>query len=171
MKKIVLLSDTHGYIDNKILKFCIDADEIWHAGDWGPDVNRTLETLNKPIKGVFGNIDGAEIRNIYHEINIFTIENMKIAIKHIAGYPEKYNIETKSLLKLEKPDIFICGHSHILRVVKDKTYNCTYINPGAAGIYGFHNIRTMIIFKLENGRIFDMNIVELGKRTQYENEK
>lgn len=168
MKKIVLISDTHGFIDKNILKYCSNADEIWHAGDWGPEVNSELEKLKKPIRGVYGNIDGNELRAIYPKTNIFELENTKIAITHIAGYPTKYTGETKELLKKEKPDVIICGHSHILRVIKDTSYNCIYINPGAAGIYGFHKIRTLIIFKIEHGKLFDMNVIELGKRTQYE---
>lgn len=165
MKKIVIISDTHGYIDKNILKYCTEADEIWHAGDWGPDVNTKMEVLNKTIRGVFGNIDGNDIRIIYPETNIFTIENMKIVIKHIGGYPENYNNVTKNLLNREKPSILICGHSHILRVINDKRNNCLFINPGAAGTYGFHKKRTLITCKIENGKIFDMNVVELGNRT------
>ncbi|NUM31618.1 MAG: metallophosphoesterase family protein [Bacteroidetes bacterium] len=168
MKKIVIISDTHGFTDKNIIKYCEQADEIWHAGDWGPDVNNHFENLYKTIRGVYGNIDGAEIRKIYPETNIFNIENMKVIIKHIGGYPQNYNIETKKMLSIEKPSILICGHSHILRVINDRQNNCLYINPGAAGIYGFHKKRTLITCKIDNGKIFDMNVVELGNRNTLE---
>jgi putative phosphoesterase len=166
LKKIVLLSDTHGYIDEHILKYCSESDEIWHAGDWGSGVNEKLEDLNKPIRGVYGNIDGQMIRTIYPETNRFECQGMKILIKHIGGYPEHYAAGVKQVLKIERPDIFISGHSHILKVMRDKQLDgLLHINPGAAGVHGFHKVRTMINFKIENGKAFDMNVIELGLRS------
>lgn len=165
MKKIVLLSDTHGYIDEHILKFCREADEIWHGGDWGQDVNEKLETLKKPIQGVYGNIDGQKIRAIYPEICRFECEGIRVFIKHIGGYPGHYAAGVKTDLIKEKPDLFITGHSHILKVMRDNAIpGLLHVNPGAAGISGFHKMRTMVNFKIDNGKIFDMNVIELGSR-------
>lgn len=165
MKKIVLLSDTHGYIDEHILKFCKEADEIWHGGDWGSDVNEKLEQLKKPIQGVYGNIDGQKIRTIYPEVNRFECEGMQVMIKHIGGYPSHYAPGVKAVLVNEKPHIFISGHSHILKVIRDSEIKgLLHINPGAAGVQGFHKMRTMVNFKIDNGKIFDMNVIELGIR-------
>ncbi|MFM9943904.1 MAG: metallophosphoesterase family protein [Bacteroidia bacterium] len=165
MKKIVLLSDTHGYMDEHILKFSREADEIWHGGDWGPDVNEKLEELKKPIQGVYGNIDGQPIRAIYPEIKRFDCEGIKVFIKHIGGYPGHYSQGVKAVLANEKPGIFISGHSHILKVMRDETIpGMLHVNPGAAGVHGFHKVRTMINFKIDNGKVFDMNVIELGSR-------
>jgi len=160
-----LLSDTHSYLDEPILKFCRDADEIWHAGDWGADVDEKLIKLNIPVRGVYGNIDGSQIRTIYAEINRFETEGIKVIIKHIGGYPGHYAVGVKQILMQEKPAIFISGHSHILKVIRDPTIpGLLHLNPGAAGISGFHQIRTMLKFKIDHGKIFDMNVIELGKR-------
>lgn len=157
------MSDTHGYIDEHILKFCKDADEIWHGGDWGTEVNEKLEQLKKPIQGVYGNIDGQHIRAIYPEINRFECEGLQVVIKHIGGYPGHYSSGVKPILTNEKPGIFISGHSHILKIMRDpKIQGLIHLNPGAAGIQGFHKVRTMINFKIENGKVFDMNVIELG---------
>ncbi len=165
MKKIVLLSDTHGHLDEHILKFCNGVDEIWHAGDWGSQVNETLMELNITIRGVFGNIDGPSIRLIYPEYNLFTCDGIKVIIKHIGGYPGHYSAGVKAKLAEEMPGIFISGHSHILKIMRDASIgNMLHLNPGAAGIQGFHQVRTMLSFKIENGKVFDMNVIELGKR-------
>jgi len=152
-------------MDEAILKFCKEADEVWHAGDWGPDVNDKLVLVGKKVQGVYGNIDGQEIRTIYPEINRFESEGLKVVIKHIGGYPDHYAPGTKAMLAAENPGLFISGHSHILRVMRDPKINgLLHINPGAAGTHGFHKIRTLINFKIEFGKVFDMNVVELGLR-------
>lgn len=159
------MSDTHGYMDEHILKFCEEADEIWHGGDWGQGVSEKLQTLGKPIRGVYGNIDGQTLRAIYPEICRFECEGMRVFIKHIGGYPGNYAAGVKADLLKENPDIFITGHSHILKVMRDNTIpGLLHINPGAAGISGFHKVRTMINFKIDHGKIFDMNVIELGLR-------
>ncbi len=165
MKKIVLLSDTHGHLDEQILKFCKEADEIWHAGDWGPNVSEGLMDLKITLRGVYGNIDDALLRLIYPENNIFTCEGVKVMIKHIGGYPGHYAAGVKIKLAEEIPAIFISGHSHILKVMRDSSHrNLLHINPGAAGVHGFHKVRTMVNFKIDNGKVFDMNVIELGAR-------
>lgn len=164
MKKILLLSDTHSHSDEHILKFVEEADEVWHAGDWG---NASLsDTIEKstPIRGVYGNVDGQDIRVRYPKARLFIIEGVKVMMTHIAGYPGRYNKEVLPLIKKHKPDVFICGHSHILRVERMKSTKMLHINPGAAGNHGFHKVRTMIRFKIENGRVFDLEVIELGKR-------
>ena len=159
------MSDTHGYLDEHILKLCKEPDEIWHGGDWGPDVNEKLEELGKPIQSVFGNIDGQQIRAIYPETNRFECEGLRVFIKHIGGYPGHYAPGVKAALSKEKPGMFISGHSHILKVIRDPDISgLIHINPGAAGVHGFHKVRTMVNFKIDNGKVFDMNVIELGMR-------
>lgn len=165
MKKIVLLSDTHGYLDEHILKFCKEADEIWHAGDWGPHVEDGLMKLGKPLRGVYGNIDDHSLRILFPEVLRFECEGVKVIIKHIGGYPGHYAPGVKAMLSQETPKIFISGHSHILRVMRDPAINgLLHINPGAAGIHGFHKVRTMVNFKIDSGKIFELNAIELGNR-------
>lgn len=167
MKKIVLLSDTHGYLDQPILKYCRLADEIWHAGDWGPGVSEQLESLHKLIRGVYGNIDNQSLRLVYPEWNLFQCEGLRIAMKHIGGFPGHYAGGVKSYLIQNTPDLFISGHSHILRVMRDPGINnLLHINPGAAGVHGFHKVRTLVLFKIDSGRIFDLQVVELGQRSK-----
>jgi putative phosphoesterase len=164
MKKILLLSDTHGYIDDQILKFVKQADEVWHAGDIGNlDVTDTLKKI-KPLRAVFGNIDGAEVRSEFPLDAKFEIEKTSIWMTHIGGYPNKYHQRIREELKQNPPKIFIAGHSHILKVQYDKKLNLLHLNPGAAGIHGFHKIRTMLRFTLDNGNIKDMEIIELSNR-------
>ncbi len=162
--KILLLSDTHGYIDDNILKHAEWADEIWHAGDIGNvSIADQLQKI-KPLKAVFGNVDDAEIRRMFPLDNRFISENLDIWITHIGGYPGKYERRIKVILRNQPPDIFICGHSHILKVMRDEKHNMLAVNPGAAGTYGFHKIRTMLRFEIENGSIKNMEVIELGKR-------
>ncbi|MCB9250967.1 MAG: metallophosphoesterase family protein [Flavobacteriales bacterium] len=167
MKKILLLSDTHGYMDKTILKYCAECDEIWHAGDWGVGVNEALENTGKLIRGVYGNIDGTDIRTIYPEVSRFSCEGLMVLMKHIGGYPKKYSFGVKQQITENKTDIFISGHSHILKIMRDiELNNLLHLNPGAAGKHGFHLMRTMLNFKLDSGRVFDMNVIELGKRAE-----
>src|SRR5580692_2971275 len=164
MPKILLLSDTHGYIDEVICRYASEADEIWHAGDIGSvEIYDTLAKI-KPIRAVFGNIDGREIRTICPENQVFECEKKKIWVTHIGGYPPNYNPTLKRLLEQTKPDIFICGHSHILKVIFDKNLNLLHINPGAAGKQGLHSVRTMVRFVIGGSEIKNMDVIQLGKR-------
>ncbi len=165
VKKILLLSDTHSYIDEQILKFVKQADEVWHAGDIGDlKVTDTIKAL-KPLRGVYGNIDNAEARSEFPLDNRFEVENVPVWITHIGGYPGKYNQRVRESIKKNPPQIFICGHSHILKVQFDKSLNLLHINPGAAGKHGFHKIRTMVRFELDKGEIKNMEVIELAKRS------
>lgn len=164
MKKILLLSDTHGHLDDKIVKYVNEADEVWHAGDIGKKEIINYLTEIKPLKAVFGNIDDKEIRLITKEFLYFNYEKNKILITHIAGYPGKYNKNVNRLISIYEPNILVCGHSHILKVMYDKKNKHLHLNPGAAGITGFHNVRTMLRFKLDSEKIKELEIIELGKR-------
>jgi len=164
MRKILLLSDTHGYLDEKIFKYVDTVDEVWHAGDIGDvEVSSQLEKL-KPLKAVYGNIDAHDLRKIYPENNIFICEDIKVFITHIGGYPGKYNLEAKKIIEREKPKLFICGHSHILKVMYDKQNDLLHLNPGAAGVHGFHSVKTVLRFCIDGTQIKNMEIIELGKR-------
>ena len=164
MKKIGLLSDTHSYLDNAIFKYFEEVDEIWHAGDIGSmEVVEKLEAF-KPLKAVYGNIDDAKIRRAFPLDLRFDCEGMDVWITHIGGYPGRYNKRTREALDLNPPDLFICGHSHILKIMPDKKYNLLHINPGACGNHGFHKVRTVVRFSIDNGKIVEMDVVELGKR-------
>ncbi len=164
MTKILLLSDTHGYIDDAILKYVKQADEVWHAGDIG-DVNVTdaIKEL-KPLRAVYGNIDNKDIRGEFPENNWFKCENVDVFMTHIGGYPPRYNMRTRDLIKENPPKIFICGHSHILKVMPDKRYNLIHMNPGAVGKHGFHKVRTMLRFTIDGDKIEGLEVVEFGKR-------
>ena len=163
MKKILLLSDTHGYIDSKILKYCLSVDEVWHAGDIGNiKIVDKIKQL-KPLRGVFGNIDGHDIRNEFPLDNKFNCENIKVWITHIGGKPGLYNKRVSKILKSEKIDLFVCGHSHILKVIYDKRYNFLYINPGAIGKHGFHIKRTMLRFDVNGKKIENLEVIEFER--------
>jgi putative phosphoesterase len=168
MTKIGLLSDTHSYIDPKVYKYFKDVDEIWHAGDIGStDVTDTLAEF-KPLRVVFGNIDNHEIRAQFKETEIFTLEGVKVFMTHIGGYPNRYTPGIKEQLEAEKPKLFICGHSHILKVIYDKKLQLLHLNPGAAGYHGFHKLKTLLRFELNQGKIENLEIVELGPRYKSE---
>lgn len=160
--KILLLSDTHSYIDDRILEYAKNADEIWHAGDFGN--LEVIDELKKAgaLRGVFGNIDEAKIRAEFPEINIFECEKVKVVMIHIGGYPNKYAPRVKQILKEEKPQIFISGHSHILKVMYDKELEILHLNPGAAGKHGWHKMRTMLRFEINGEKIENLEVVELG---------
>jgi uncharacterized protein len=163
MKTIGLLSDTHSHIDNDILNFFADVDEIWHAGDIGSlDVVTQLETL-KPLRAVFGNIDGTQIRLRFKEIERFKCEGIDVILIHIGGYPGKYSNEAKKLISEKTADLFISGHSHILKVMYDKKLGMMYMNPGAAGLSGFHQVRTALKFVVDNKDIRDLKILEIKR--------
>ncbi|MBI9065704.1 MAG: metallophosphoesterase family protein [Salinivirgaceae bacterium] len=160
MISIGLLSDTHSHIDDKMINFLSKCDEIWHAGDIGNiSIIDKLKEI-KPIRAVYGNIDDNEVRQEYEKTIIFTLEQVKVIMTHIGGYPPNYTSEFKQLIKAERPKIFISGHSHILKVIYDKGNECLHINPGAAGIHGLHQKRTMVRFKIDGTELKDMEIWE-----------
>lgn len=164
MKKILLLSDTHSHIDDKILKYVQQADEVWHAGDIGDlKVTDTLKLL-KPLRAVYGNIDDDKARMEFPLHNRFFCEGVAVWITHIGGYPDKYNQSIRTEIQNNPPKLFICGHSHILKVQFDKKLGLLHMNPGAAGIHGFHQVRTMLRFEIEGDKIQNLEIIELGKR-------
>ena len=164
MKKILLLSDTHSYIDDQILKFVKQADEIWHAGDIGDlKVIDTIKKL-KPLRAVYGNIDNSDARLEFPLDNRFIIENVSVWMTHIGGYPNRYNPRVHDEIKKNPPKIFISGHSHILKIQFDKKLNLLHLNPGAAGKHGFHQVRTVLRFVIDGDNIKDMEIIELEKR-------
>lgn len=164
MVRIGLLSDTHGYLDERILFHLSTCDEIWHAGDIGSaSVSDTLAAL-KPYRAVYGNIDGAELRRMHPLEQHFELEGFVIWMTHIAGKPGRYTAGIPALIRQRRPNILICGHSHICKVERDATNNLIYMNPGAAGVHGFHHLRTLLRFSLDQGRILDLEVVELGPR-------
>ena len=163
MKKILLISDTHGFLDDKIIAHCKNVDEIWHAGDIG---NYSLvESLKKikPLRAVYGNIDDQSIRNEFKIDCKFSVEQIKVWMTHIGGYPGNYKKRILEGLQEYKPDIFICGHSHILKIIHDRKYNFLHINPGAIGKHGFHQKRTMIRFIIDNGDINNLEVIEFDR--------
>ena len=164
MKKILLLSDTHSYIDDTILKHVKNADEVWHAGDIG-DLNVTDQIQKlKPLRAVWGNIDGDKARVEFPEHNRFTIEGIDVWITHIGGYPGRYNIRVRDAIKANPPQLFICGHSHILKVMPDKKLGLLHMNPGAIGIHGFHKVRTMLRFTIDNGKIDNLEVIQYDRK-------
>ena len=163
MKKILLISDTHGYIDDRIIQYAKQSDETWHAGDIGE--LKVTDELKKvtTLRAVHGNIDNNKIRAEYPENLRFQIEEMKIWITHIGGYPNKYNQRIRQEINSNPPDIFICGHSHILKVINDKKLDFLHINPGAIGKHGFHHVRTMIRFEIMNSKIQNLEVIEFKR--------
>ncbi|MBA3648007.1 MAG: metallophosphoesterase family protein [Chitinophagales bacterium] len=171
MKCIGIISDTHGFLDSAVLENFSLCDEIWHAGDFGKGVSEALEA-KKILKGVSGNIDGHDIRWKFAQSLHFFCEEVNVFITHIGGYPGRYEPKVKHQLELIRPDLFISGHSHILKIIRDpKINNLLHINPGAAGKLGFHQMRTIIRLKIDYKRIFDVEIIELGKRVELLNKK
>ena len=164
MTKILLLSDTHGHMDKTILKYAQQADEIWHAGDIGDlKVTDALSNL-KLLRGVHGNIDNHTIQREFPEHNRFMCEGVDVWITHIGGYPGKYNIRVREEIQKNPPRLFICGHSHILKVMNDKKLGVLHMNPGACGKHGFHQVRTMLRFTIDREKIEGLEVIELGKR-------
>jgi len=164
MKKILLISDTHSHIDAQILKYVKQADEVWHAGDIGNlKVTDAIQKL-KPLKAVYGNIDDDKARLEFPEHMRFTCEAVDVWITHIGGYPHKYNVRVKEEIQKNPPNLFICGHSHILKVMFDKKLNLLHMNPGACGKHGFHKVRTMLRFAIDGEKIKDLEVIELEKR-------
>ncbi len=163
MKKIGLISDTHGYLDDAVYKYFDDCDEIWHAGDFGPNVAAPLAAF-KPLRGVYGNIDDASIRNDFPEHLRFNCEEVDVWMTHIGGYPDKYAPLVKRTIYTKPPQLFISGHSHILKVMVDPKIKCLHINPGAAGKHGWHQKRTLIRFCISAEKIHTLEAIELGVR-------
>ena len=163
MKKILLISDTHGYIDEKIVKYANNVDEIWHAGDVGDiSVSDKLKKI-KPLRGVYGNIDDQKIRTEFPLHNRFICEKVNVWITHIGGYPKRYNPKILEELKSNPPDLFICGHSHILKVMNDKELDLLHMNPGAIGKHGLHRVRTMIQFEINGEKIENLSVIEFKR--------
>lgn len=164
MKKILLLSDSHSYIDDRILDYASQADEIWHCGDFGnPQVIEKLEKITT-LRGVYGNIDGEKVRKIFPEVSRFTIENVEVLMIHIGGYPGKYSPLAKKEIAEKAPKLFISGHSHILKAMYDQKNNLLHLNPGACGKEGWHKTRTMMRFEINGEKIENLEVIELGKR-------
>ncbi|ANW97487.1 phosphodiesterase [Wenyingzhuangia fucanilytica] len=164
MMKILLLSDTHSYLDDAILKYVKLADEVWHVGDIGEiTVTDALKKL-KPLRAVYGNIDGAEARAEFPLDNRFVVDGLEVWMTHIGGYPNRYNVRIKEKIKENPPKLFISGHSHILKVQYDQKLQLLHMNPGAAGKHGFHQVRTMLRFEIIKGEITNLEVIELGKR-------
>lgn len=164
MKRIGLISDTHGYLDDAVFRYFDACDEIWHAGDFG-----TLELADqlaafKPLRGVYGNIDGQDVRIVHPEHQFFTCEEVKVWMTHIGGYPGKYPAKVKETLLNYQPDLFICGHSHILKVIYDRNLHFLHLNPGAAGKQGWHKVRTLLRFDIFDKKIHNLEAIELGSR-------
>ena len=163
MTRIGLISDTHGFLDNAVFEHFSTCDEVWHAGDFGEDVIQPLQQ-KKILRGVYGNIDSHIIRNEFPEQLVFMCEEVKVMMRHIGGYPPKYNPETKKEILLHQPQLFISGHSHILKIMFDDKINCLHMNPGAAGKSGWHKVRTLIRFVIDGKNMKDCEVIELGKR-------
>jgi hypothetical protein len=164
MTRIGLISDTHGYLDPTVFEHFKNVDEIWHAGDFGNlELAEALRSF-KPLRGVWGNIDDSLVRNEFPEVACFTVEAVNILMIHIGGYPGRYNPKAKAELAIRKPQLFISGHSHILKVIYDEKLRCLHMNPGAAGQHGWHQIRTLIRFIIDDNKMRDCEVIELGKR-------
>ena len=169
MKRIGLLSDTHGYWDSKYEIYFSECDEIWHAGDIGTvEVAQKLAAI-KPLRAVYGNIDGGDLRKMFGEKYRFKCEDVEVLMKHIGGYPGHYDASIRGSLFARPPQLFISGHSHILKVLYDKTLQCLHINPGAAGMSGFHKVRTLIRFTIDGKEIKDLEVIELADEKNEDN--
>jgi len=163
MKKILLLSDTHSYLDDTIIKYVNLADEVWHAGDIGDlKVTDAIKKL-KPLKAVYGNIDDAEARSEFPLHNRFLCEEVTVWITHIGGYPGRYNHGLREEIKTNPPKLFITGHSHILKVMNDKKIGLLHMNPGAIGTHGFHKVRTMLRFEIDKDKIQNLEVIEIKR--------
>ena len=164
MKRIGLLSDTHGVWDEKFENYFAPCDEIWHAGDIGSlELANRFEAM-KPFRAVYGNIDDYSTRIVYPKTLRFTLEDVEVLMTHIGGYPGRYDPSIRSQLYTHPPKLFIAGHSHILKVIYDEKLKCLHMNPGAAGKYGFHRVRTLLRFVLDEGNIRDLEVIEIGKQ-------
>jgi putative phosphoesterase len=164
LTRIGLIADTHHYLDETIFEHFKDCDEVWHVGDFGSEDLAKRIKEKKSLKGVYGNIDGLDIRKEFPEQLVFMCEGVKVMMRHIGGYPPKYNAETKKEILIHKPQLFISGHSHILKIMYDDKLNCLHMNPGAAGKHGWHKMRTIIRFVINGKEMKDCEVIELGKK-------
>lgn len=164
MTRIGLISDTHGWLDDAVFKHFEQCDEIWHAGDFGNAALADKLKTFKPLRGVYGNIDGQDIRMEYPEVLRWQCEQVNILMMHIGGYPNHYSPAAKKLLSEDTPQLFISGHSHILKVIYDDKLKCLHMNPGAAGKHGWHKVRTLIRFIIDGKDMKQCEVIELGKR-------
>lgn len=162
MTKIGLISDTHGYLAPVVFKHFAACDEIWHAGDFGTLALAEELAAFKPLRGVYGNIDGQDIRRIYPEDLRFQCEQVDVWMTHIGGYPGRYNMRIKQQIQSNPPKLFICGHSHILKVMYDKKLHCLHLNPGAAGKQGWHKVKTLMRFDIDGAEIKHLEVIELA---------
>ena len=162
MTRIGLISDTHYFLDEAVFEHFKNCDEVWHGGDFGNAEIAEKLTAFRPLTGVYGNIDGPDVRSVYPEQLVFMCEGVKVMMRHIGGYPPKYNPETKKEILLHQPQLFISGHSHILKVMYDEKLKCLHLNPGAAGKQGWHKVRTLIRFAIDGKDIKDCEVIELG---------
>lgn len=160
MAYIGLISDTHCHFDDKVRKFLEPVETVWHAGDFGNVETADSIASFKPLVGVYGNCDGYDVRAVHPMMQLMEVEGMKVLMMHIGGYPGRYDFRALRLIEAHRPDIFVCGHSHILKVVNDRHYNMLVLNPGAAGLQGFHLVRTALRFHIENGKVTDMEVGE-----------
>jgi putative phosphoesterase len=161
MTRIGLISDTHGFLDEKVFDYFKDCDEVWHAGDFGgEDVAKRLKE-EKKLRGVFGNIDGTGVRAEFPEQLVFRCEDVKVMMRHIGGSPPNYNPETRKELAIHQPQLFISGHSHILKIIYDEKISCLHMNPGAAGKQGWHKVRTIVRFVIDKNDIKNCEVIEL----------
>ncbi|MDP1623999.1 MAG: metallophosphoesterase family protein [Bacteroidales bacterium] len=164
MLQIGILSDTHGFVHTRVIEFFENVDEIWHSGDFGDvKVANQLKVL-KPLKAVYGNIDGNDLRIEYPEVQLFQIEKVKVLMTHIGGYPGRYDHKVRLLIEQEKPKLFVCGHSHILKVIYDKKYDLLHINPGAAGKYGIHKSITAVRLIIDHGNMRNLEILDIPRK-------
>ena len=163
MLQIGILSDTHGYIHPRVFDFFSSVDEIWHAGDMGHAAIAHHLMEIKPFRGVYGNIDGQDVRIEFPEVQIFMVEQVKVLMAHIGGYPGRYDHRARLMIEQEKPKLFVCGHSHILKVIYDPKYNLLHINPGSAGKYGIHKSITAVRLIIENGNMRDLEVLDIPR--------
>ncbi|MBC7554707.1 MAG: metallophosphoesterase family protein [Taibaiella sp.] len=164
MTKIGLISDTHNYLDEAVFRHFEHCDEIWHGGDFGTAELADRLSAFKPLRGVYGNIDGYDIRSRFPEQQHFTCEGVKVFMMHIGGYPGRYTPIAKMQLLANPPQLFISGHSHILKIIYDEKIKCLHMNPGAAGIAGWHKVKTLIRFEIDGADMKNCEVIELGKR-------
>ena len=164
MTRIGLISDTHSYLDEAVFKYFDDVDEVWHAGDFGTLALADELLAFKPLRGVYGNIDDKDVRQVYPEHLKFKCEEVNVWMTHIGGYPDRYSSNVKTEIYTKSPDLFIAGHSHILKVIFDKKIQCLHLNPGAAGKYGWHQKRTLMKFCISENKIHTLDVIELGNR-------
>jgi putative phosphoesterase len=164
LKRIGLVSDTHHYLDDAVFRHFSECDEIWHGGDFGSAEIATALNNFRPLRGVYGNVDGQDIRSKYSEVLAFTCEEIRVLMIHIGGYPGRYTPLAKREILSEHPKLFISGHSHILKVMYDEKFHCLHMNPGAAGKQGWHKVRTLVRFAIDGADIKNCEVIELGKR-------